>query len=550
MTPYKETYKYPFIVTEILSCKNKLIEESLLNNKDENEEENNILNLFKVLDNEKVLNTTLPGYINRIISSHIDNVLLYDNIIKNKNIIFDILLKYVYNDYFRDIFYLIINEAVKKGNNEYYEIIHKLFELIVNNMNEFINENNNNDKKDNLFKIKNSLINLLNIIVKLIQNQSNDDLLKFIVKKLIDENLVNNLLNKLEVNHMADDDENKEENDNMNKCNIRIFYCINKIIFLFNNLLNNILSKIDNDIYSFYKYYLTTIIEPPYYSAGINNLSMNENENEVDDDNINDNENDNDNAKDKNSDNDNESTEKNNKEKDKKLFDEETYKILSNLCITNVKELYTSYRNNIKNIPNIAKSTILSINNNISDLLILLLVTEKKDKENMNELLNEILLDLVILIVEYPSCSLIHNKTLEIFKLINEYNISIKKDEIISYLKEYFNDNQIIKELITDEKIILNNKKESINNVYLINILNLLEKQEEKNIVNYLTKINEGLFENDKLKPGEYTPKPDEEEIIFQKKQDIHDSEGFIFTPKKVIEDSKKIMKNLKDFDV
>ena len=117
MTPYKEAYKYPFIVTEILSCKNKLIEESLLNTKDKNEEENNILNLFKVLDNEKVLNTTLPGYINRIISSHIDNALLYDNIIKYKNIIFDILLKYVYNDYFRDIFYLIVNEVFKKGNN-------------------------------------------------------------------------------------------------------------------------------------------------------------------------------------------------------------------------------------------------------------------------------------------------------------------------------------------------------------------------------------------------------------------------------------------------
>ena len=547
MTPYKETYKYPFIVTEILSCKNKLIEESLLNTKDKNEEENNILNLFKVLDNEKVLNTTLPGYINRIIASHIENILLYDNIIKYKNIIFDILLKYVYNDYFRDIFYLIVNEVVKKGNNEYYEIIHKLFELIINNMNKYIKNDNNNDIKDNLFKIKNSLMNLLNIIVKLIQNnQNNDDLLKFMVKKLSDENLVNNLLNKLIINDVIDYNKNNEENKNINKCNINIFYCINKIIFLFNNILNNILSKIDNDIYSFYKYYLTTIIEPPYYSAGIYNLSMNENENEVDDDNINDNENDDDN----NNNIDNESTEKNNKEKDKKLYDEETYKILFNLCITNAKELYTSFRNQIKNIPNISKSTILSINNSISDLLILLIVIEKKDKEKMNELLNEILLDLVILIVDFPSCSLIHNKTLKIFKLISEYNISIKKDEIVSYLKKYFNDKQILNELITDEKIILNNKKESINNVYLINILNLLEKQEEKNIVDYLAKINEGLFENDKLKPGEYTPKPDEEEIIFQKKQDIHDSEGFIFTPKKVIEDSKKIMKNLKDFDV
>jgi len=542
MTPYKETYKYPFIVTEILSCKNKLIEESLLNHKDENKEENNILNLIKVLDNEKVLNTTLPGYINRIIASHIDNVLLYDNIINNKNIIFDILLKYVYNDYFRDIFYLIVNEAVKKGNNEYYEIIHKLFELIVNNMNEYIKKDNNNDNKENLFKIKNSFMNLLNIIVKLIQNnQSNDDLLKYMVKKLSDDNLVNNLLNQLIINDMTDDNKNNEENENINKCNINIFYCINKIIFLFNNILNNILSKIDNDIYSFYKYYLTTIIEPPYYSAGINYLSMNENE--VDDDNINENDND------KDIDNDNESTEKNNKEKDKKLYDEETYKILFNLCITNAKELYTSFKNHIINIPNI-KSTILSINNSISDLLILLIAIEKKDNENLNELLNEILLDLVILIVDFPSCSLIHNKTLKIFKLINEYNISIKRDEIINYLNKYLSDKQILNELINDEKIILNNKKESINNVYLINILNLLEKQKEKNIVDYLAKINEGLFENDKLKPGEYTPKLDEEEIIFQKKQDIHDSEGFIFTPKKVIEDSKKIMKNLKDFDV
>ncbi len=48
---------------------------------------------------------------------------------------------------------------------------------------------------------------------------------------------------------------------------------------------------------------------------------------------------------------------------------------------------------------------------------------------------------------------------------------------------------------------------------------------------------------------GDYVPKM-EEDIIFEKKEDIHDSEGFIFTPKKVIEDSKKIMKNLKEFDV
>ena len=116
LTSYKEAYKYPFIATEILSSRNKIIEQSLLGSN--TEENNNILNLLKVLDNKEVLNTTLPGYINKIITSHLENELLYDNILKNNNTIFDILFKYIYNDSYRDIFYLVINEAIKKGKKE------------------------------------------------------------------------------------------------------------------------------------------------------------------------------------------------------------------------------------------------------------------------------------------------------------------------------------------------------------------------------------------------------------------------------------------------
>lgn len=112
LTSYKEAYKYPFIATEILSSRNKIIEQSLLASN--TEENNNILNLLKVLDNKEVLNTTLPGYINKIITSHLENELLYDNILKNNNTIFDILFKYINNDSYRDIFYLVINEAIKK----------------------------------------------------------------------------------------------------------------------------------------------------------------------------------------------------------------------------------------------------------------------------------------------------------------------------------------------------------------------------------------------------------------------------------------------------
>ena len=119
---------------------------------------------------------------------------------------------------------------------------------------------------------------------------------------------------------------------------------------------------------------------------------------------------------------------------------------------------------------------------------------------------------------------------------------------MISSLKEILTEKKI-NDLITDEGIISNIDNGNCNNIYLVNILNLLEKQENEKISKYIQRTNEGLLENEKMDIGDYVPKM-EEDIIFEKKEDIHDSEGFIFTPKKVIEDSKKIMKNLKEFDV
>ena len=136
MTSYKEAYKYPFISTEVLSSKNKLITDILLIN---NEEDNYILKLIKVLDNKDILNSTIPGYITKIISAHIDEDLLYDNIYANKEIIFDIFLKYVYNDSYRDLFYLILNSAINKGKNEFNDYIQILFDnLLINMKNYFL----------------------------------------------------------------------------------------------------------------------------------------------------------------------------------------------------------------------------------------------------------------------------------------------------------------------------------------------------------------------------------------------------------------------------
>ena len=524
LTSYKEAYKYPFIATEILSSRNKIIEQSLLGSN--TEENNNILNLLKVLDNKEVLNTTLPGYINKIITSHLENELLYDNILKNNNTIFDILFKYIYNDSYRDIFYLVINEAIKKGKKEFFDFIPKIFEHLMNYMNKYITDENINNKENDeeAMEIKNGINNLIIILIKLAEK--NDELFDMIVKKLSEEDILKNLISNMKE---IDDESNEEVINLKNNCNKNAFYCVNKLSILFSNLFNTILTKHENDKYAYYKYYLLTIIEPSYspYNQNQNqNVANNDDTKAVEEPN-------------------NENKDKSNENNE----NEEKYKILIDSSISYLNHLYSNYEDKIEVIDDINKRIIFTTYNNITDILILITVIEKKDNEKLCIFLNNILIDLIQLIIEYPNCSILHNKTLEIVKLILEYNLSIKKDKIIRYLKNYLNEKKV-NELITDDGIINNDKKESSNNIYLVNILNLLEKQDNQKIVEYLEKNSQGLYQDEKLSPEQYVPSPDEEEMILKKKEDIHDSEAFIFTPKKIIEDSKKIMKNLKELDV
>ena len=522
LTSYKEAYKYPFIATEVLSSRNKIIEQSLLGNN--TEDNNNILNLLKVLDNKEVLNTTLPGYINKIITSHLENELLYDNILKNNNIIFDILFKYIYNDSYRDIFYLVINEAIKKVKKEFFDFIPKIFEHLMNYMNKYITDENINNKEneEEHMEIKNGINNLIIILIKLAEN--NDELFDMIVKKLSEEDILKNLISNMKE---IDDESNEEVINLKNMCNKNAFYCVNKLSILFSNLFNTILTKHENDKYAYYKYYLLTIIEPSYSPYNQNKNVANNDDSKA--------------GEEPNNDNKEKSNENNE--------NEEKYKILIDSSISYLNHLYSNYEDKIEVIDDINKPIIFTTYNNITDILILITLIEKKDNEKLCIFLNNILIDLIQLIIEYPNYSILHNKTLEIVKLILEYNLSIKKDKIIRYLKNYLNEKKV-NELITDDGVINNDKKESSNNIYLVNILNLLEKQDNQKIVKYLEKNSQGLYQDEKLSPEQYVPTPDEEEMILKKKEDIHDSEAFIFTPKKIIEDSKKIMKNLKELDI
>ena len=518
MTSYKEAYKYPFIAAEILSSKNKLITEKILK---ENNSENYVLKLIKVLDNKEILNTTIPGYITKIISSHVDSELFYENIVKNKEIIFEIFFKYIYNDSYRDLFYLIINSAINQGKNEFNDYIQKLFDNLLINMNNYISNKNNDD----VMKLKDGIKNIIYIFIKLAENK--EEIFNLIINKLNEFDFIK----KLKENIKEIDDIDK-----INQNNINILFCINSIIILITNLLNIIITKKENDVYAFNKYYLSTIFDPPYSLNNYITYDINDNNRkEITDRDI----------KEKNE---NKDVEMKVEEEDKK--ENINLSQLNDIGLAYLNEVYTFFDKYIKVINNLNKSVIFSLYDKTTDLIILfLIINSSEENEKLKNFLEQILISLIKLIIEYPQYNIINNKILQIFKLISQKNISISKSHLITYLKEFLSE-QKLNDLISNEGVITNNSNENSNNIYLINILNILEKQENEKVCKYLRKTNEGLLENEKMEVGDYVPKMEEDEIIFEKKQDIHDTEGFIFTPKKVIEDSKKIMKNLKEFDV
>ena len=518
MTSYKEAYKYPFIAAEILSSKNKLITEKILK---ENNSENYVLKLIKVLDNKEILNTTIPGYITKIISSHVDSELFYENIVKNKEIIFEIFFKYIYNDSYRDLFYLIINSAINQGKNEFNDYIQKLFDNLLINMNNYISNENNDD----IMKLKDGIKNIIYIFIKLAENK--EEIFNLIINKLNEFDFIKKL--KENIKEIADIDKT-------NQNNINILFCINNIIILITNLLNIIITKKENDVYAFNKYYLSTIFDPPYSLNNYITYNINDNNRkEITDRDI----------KEKNE---NKDVEMKVEEEDKK--ENINLSQLNDIGLAYLNEVYTFFDKYIKVLNNLSKSVIFSLYDKITDLIILLLIiNSSEENEKLKNFLDQILISLIKLIIENPQYNIINNKILQIFKLISQKNISISKSLLITYLKEFLSE-QKLNDLISNEGVIANNSNENSNNIYLINILNILEKQENEKVCKYLQKTNEGLLENEKMEVGDYVPKMEEDEIIFEKKQDIHDTEGFIFTPKKVIEDSKKIMKNLKEFDV
>ena len=205
------------------------------------------------------------------------------------------------------------------------------------------------------------------IFIKLSEN--NDEAFNLIINKLNELNLIQKLKENIK-----EIDENNKYNEN----NINILYCFNNLMQLVSNLLNIIISKNENNKFSFNKYYLSTIFEPPYSVTNYITLSYNVTYN---------------NQKENSTKEDKDKENNENKEKGAEMQIEEeknqniNINLLDDIGITYLSEAYSIYDKYIKLIPNLNKPLIFSLYDKMTDLIILLLLTitisSKDDEEKL-----------------------------------------------------------------------------------------------------------------------------------------------------------------------
>ena len=144
MTNYKFAFTYPYLVAEVLSMNNEKFSEALFT------EKNNsipILDLLNCLSKDSIKDTTIPGYICKIITSQLMN---NDKLIMNIEPYLDSIQRNLYknidSDSYRDILNVILVKGIKKDIKENTNSFIKSVDSIVNMIVEIFNDFNNNNE--------------------------------------------------------------------------------------------------------------------------------------------------------------------------------------------------------------------------------------------------------------------------------------------------------------------------------------------------------------------------------------------------------------------
>ncbi len=469
MTNYKSAFKYPYIVTEILSNQNEKITNQLF--LIEGEKKPLILQIIETLNEINMQDSTIPGYITKIIIAHISNDNFFNCIFNYLNDLFDFLFKHIDSDSIRDITYELINKGLHSNNQEKFLDI---FNILLNKL----KETNINHI---IFQNKIWLIIALCRTNEIIYNKI-DEILSIIVSIFLekDENTMNDFPHEIT---------SKDECIRYTSLMQLITNCL--YIALKNNNENILSSNL----------YITNLIDTNRLSQNMEELSnidtvTNYNKNTLD-----------------------------------------GFKFIGK----NFSLLYRIFEKCHKFSQDNEFYCTLFLSNLLDTLIILLNYDSK-----FPVLKQKFLIELIKLMIEFPNHTIISQKIVKIFSIFNKDNINLT--EIRNNIEQILS-KSTIDEVFINNEIISNKSPISLYLVYFIKIYISLNGNENLEIINKYNMINsKGLFQGELQPDTDIVQKIEDEEPIEQAK-DIHDTEAFLFTTKKILEDSKKVSKKLKEID-
>ena len=209
----------------------------------------------------------------------------------------------------------------------------------------------------------------------------------------------------------------------------------------------------------------------------------------------------------------------------------------------NINLLYTVFKKCDEFLQNHNLSSCTLFLSNLLDTLIILLTFNPK----FPILTPTFLIDLIKLMIEFPNHTIISQKVTKIFEIYDKENSDCT--ELINNIEQILS-KSTIEEVFINNEIISNKSPISLYLIYFIKIYISLKGNNEniEIIKKYNDIISKGLFQGILQPETDIVQKNEDEEPIEQTK-DIHDTEAFLFTTKKILEDSKKVSKKLKEID-
>lgn len=519
MTNYNYAYKYPYLVAEALSVNDATFRDAFYQ---EGDQKNLLLELLKCLSKKRIQDTTIPGYIYKIVSSHLSDP---DKVFKILLPQLDSIITDLFNDIdidsYRDLLIVILDKGINSNNKD-------KFILYLDKIIDEIEILNGNIKNENNEKLKN-IIYLLIALSK----EKGDVVISHLFGKCRSEGESNidkliNLFKKKSDNSMND-----SSNSIMSweECE---FYRI--IVELLVNLLRMTIGNIKNE-----ELILTSIFDVNPIKEETLQWNNNYNKNK----------------------------EQTNTEQ-MEIDDNQISHLPIDICIEIVKYLSCHLKmlfevvNKIKNYALKAKS-IPTITSNLSssypivsrcylsflDMLTIILFYQSINNIEYYVISDEILDELWNDMVKYSNNSILNLKILKIYELLalKPDNLAERANQIFIKIEEYLSQN--VNCDLAENRIISNKPKYSLNIVYIVKLYTLLEKIKKPNQKGKFEVYN-NLIQNDLFKDQvqlQSEVKLINEDEIIEEKKDIHDTEAFIFTTKKTLETSKKVSQKLKEID-